>query len=455
MIPLVVLCLTLLGSLAQAQTFSCADTACLLAAMRESRLGTRMDITLAPGIYALTAPQALVQGATGLPTVRGHLTITGAGMLETGILRAANAPNFRIAFVEATGTLILKSLTLHGGRLNSGGVGVLNFGTLELQDVLLQGHTGFSTGPLVFGVGLANFGGTVTLQRSIIGLNVAEGDGVSTAGVFSEGGTVTLSLSQVLFNTNTFAGAALYNNGGTLTILGSGITDNIGGIATVINTGTLAIQKSTCARNTSRLAGCLLSDQPVAISRSTIAHNEARPTQPGDAAVGGLLLTSVSDTVSLISDSTIAENTVRPLDTAGLEVGGLVQQGGPVHLRNVTVARNAGRTSAGLWGTAGLILESSVLSGPPGPLCDGPLTSLGYNAVESVDCARAVQATDLVGGVALGAYEEGTFGGSGVVPLLAGSAGIDAGHAATCAARDQVGQKRVGICDSGAVEVMP
>ena len=133
---------TLLGLLGLARPvpaaeFSCAagDVPCLIEAINVANTnGEANTITLAAGLYTLTAVDNNTDGPTGLPSVTGPLTLRGAGADSTVLERAAGAPPFRLLHVAATGGLTLEGLTLRGGdatTTNAGG-GIWNQGTLTL-----------------------------------------------------------------------------------------------------------------------------------------------------------------------------------------------------------------------------------------------------------------------------------------------------------------------------------
>jgi hypothetical protein len=97
-----------------AAEFTCAagDMACLIGAIHAANAkGTANTLTLATGLYTLTAVNNDTDGANGLPSVTSTLTIQGSGADRTIIERAANAPVFRLGHVASTGHLTLAGLT--------------------------------------------------------------------------------------------------------------------------------------------------------------------------------------------------------------------------------------------------------------------------------------------------------------------------------------------------------
>jgi hypothetical protein len=134
-----------------------------------------------------------------------------------------------------------------------------------------------------------------------------------------------------------------------------------------------------------------------------------------------------------VLNSTIAGN------VAGLPGGGLNNGAGTVQLQNTLLARNTAYTDSGT-----------------GADCAGVVTSLGDNLLgDPTGCTMTLLATDLTGDPGLDAFTDHGTPGNGHFPLLPESPAIDAGHDAACPETDQLGQPRVGPCDSGAIEFQP
>jgi hypothetical protein len=152
---------------------------------------------------------------------------------------------------------------------------------------------------------------------------------------------------------------------------------------------------------------------------------------------GGL---SIDAGTVTILNSTIASNTASRLTSicvaeGFLGGGGLLSFGGStVTLQNTILARNIGGFS--------------------GPDCLGSVTSLGDNVVgDPTGCDVDLQeGTDVTGDPGLSAYTDDGTPGQGHFPLLSPSPAINAGNPAVCPKTDQLGEKRVGICDIGAIE---
>ena len=150
--------------------------------------------------------------------------------------------------------------------------------------------------------------------------------------------------------------------------------------------------------------------------------------------------------------------------------GGIANRGGTLAVLNSTISHNStvsistsltggGILNAGLLpnmepGTVTLhntILAQNTAGG--GPDCSGVLRSLGHNLLgDLTDCSLTLKDTDRTGDPGLDEFTDDGTPGHGHFPLLPTSQAIDAGRDAVCPRRDQLGQRRVGPCDIGAIE---
>uniref|UniRef100_UPI00386D504B right-handed parallel beta-helix repeat-containing protein n=1 Tax=Methanobrevibacter sp. TaxID=66852 RepID=UPI00386D504B len=99
-----------------------------------------------------------------------------------------------------------------------------------------------------------NSGKTLTLM----GLTLVNGAAENGAAIYNDGGSITIASSNINDNTATKSGGGIYNNGGSLTITSSEINGNdltdrtvngYGGAAIYDNGGTVLISGSTIANN--------------------------------------------------------------------------------------------------------------------------------------------------------------------------------------------------------------
>jgi hypothetical protein len=401
---------------ASAKTFPCGagDVQCLIDAIHEANAnGQRNTIRLAAGTYTLTAVDNTTDadGPNGLPSITGKIILRGTGAETTSLERVFTGqfscpiqdddkPRFRLLHVASTGVLTIEDLTLRGGctafataedRTFPGG-GIANRGHLTVTDsTIAHNESGEEFGGGIWSVG------TLTVLRSLITNNGGDGGG----GIAAAGHTV-IAHSSIVENRG-FAPAGINNFDGTMHITDSTIAWNRE--EGILNAGTLTILNSTITENTSfapdRHFGIENQEGPLSIVNSTIAWN----------ASGGLGNISFA----------------------------LPPNFGTVTVQNTILAQNT--------------VEAPPSSSSGGPDCGGPITSLGTNLLgDPTDCLITLQASDLTGDPGLADWTDNGRPGNGHVPLLPTSQAIDAGNEAACPLSDQLGHRRVGPCDIGAVE---
>jgi hypothetical protein len=254
--------------------------------------------------------------------------------------------------------------------------------------------------------------GALSLTEVIVAGNHARDGG----GIKSLGETI-IANSSIVENTATQLGGGLYANG----------SDNF-------------IENSTIAGNRALFGGGIDAvGATVVVVSSTIAGNQAFG--------GGGIVDGVPDALpSAIPPSTIQVTHGTIVGNHGaVASGGIIVQRGTVSLKATIVGLNT-------------LTE-------PGPAdCEADVTSLGSNLIaDPAECPIATSDGDVTGDPRLKDFvDEGTPGG-GHFPLLPESPAIDAdgvrrGHSgsdADCPRTDQIGQRRVGVCDIGAIEFQP
>jgi hypothetical protein len=429
---LVVLGLALVSPHAgQATTFDCdaGDVQCLIDAINTANAnGQENTIRLAAGTYMLTAVDNGTFGdANGLPLITSPLTITGRGAETTIIERGAGAPSFRILEVAAAGTLSLNRLTLRGGGgfvLGNGGA-IFNSGALTVTRSTIRGFNVGLSGGAIFN------SGTLTVTRSTIRDNAAG----AHAGIDNSGGTVTITNSTIEHNIGFHESGGLGNIAGTIVITATTFAHNdADGSGAILNTGTLTVTNSAFTDNRAGRTGegILTNSGTLVVINTTFARNVVRDFF---SSVKGAAIWNV-DTLFLIN-STLADNQVVPeLSPGGFPIGfggSALVAGGTTILQNTLIARNVG-------------------SGGHGPDCVGVVTSLGTNLIgDPTGCTITLQPGDLTGDPGLGDFTDNGRPGNGHFPLLKTSQAIGAGSDALCPRTDQLGQRRIGPCDIGAI----
>ncbi len=317
-------------------------------------------------------------------------------------------------------------------------------------------------------LGVVTFGGdyTIRLASSLspawgvtidgAGHNVTisgdtNGDGSGDVRVFNVSAGITLNLNHVTV-TKGYTGNTGDNGGGLYNAGAVNITDSlfsnnqarlVGGAIYTQEGAALTVANSTFSGNTSGdIGGALLNEvnTQVSITGSVFADN--RSTNGN----GGAIYSSGTLTVT---DSTFSGNTAR------YAVGGILNYYGTLTINNSTFYNNSGDTDGGVIhseGGATTLSNTIVANSAPGAGCSagggGTLTDGGGNLAWNSSGCPGIGANPR-----LAAF--GNYGGSTqTFALLPGSAAIDAGNDAACAATDQRGVARPqgAHCDIGAFE---
>jgi Domain of unknown function (DUF4347) len=217
--------------------------------------------------------------------------VTISGLLITEGLANGGLPNG--GGILNTGTLTLNNSTVSGNTAVNGG-GIYNGGTLALNSSTVSGNTAFNGGG-----GISNFG-TLSLNNSIVSGNTAGG-----GGGIANSGTMTLSKSTVSGNTANIFGGGGIANGGTMTLSNSTVSGNTvttgdgGGILHIF--GTMTVNNSTVSGNTAPKGGGIYNTSILALKNSILSGNTATTSGGGLYSVGG--------TIGLISGTAIRGNT--------------------------------------------------------------------------------------------------------------------------------------------------
>lgn len=225
------------------------DPAALVQAVAATNASTAADtLSLAPNcVYTLTSP-ADVPSGTGLPAIRGKLTINGN---HATIGRAQDAPRFRI--IDNWGELTLDKVTITGGHAPDGagtnsygdgtggspGGGIQNWGPLTITDSVITGNTSGAGAPGADATattsagrgGLGGFGGGIssyaltpvalTITNSWIAGNATGGGG--------RGGNGTGTKPGGKGGSGGFGGGIDLTSGTVLRVTGSSFTGNTAG----------------------------------------------------------------------------------------------------------------------------------------------------------------------------------------------------------------------------------
>jgi len=373
----------------------------LIAAINAANNGGPGTINLAQGCtYTLdavnsTTSNTMIGGANGLPAVLSPITIIGHDATITGSPASTTTP-FRIFEVDSGGNLTLdEDVTITGGNSTAGG-GILNLGTVTLDNSDVTGNTATTLG----GGGIASLG-TLVLNASQVSDNTAPtpppSPGVSEGlggGILSGGGSVSLNYSQV--TGNTAAGG------------GGGIVSATMGMSRA--TSTLTLDNSQVNENTAATGpggGIACESSTVVLTSSEVKGNNTSTGGGGVANVGGVLtlnFSQVDNNTSTGGGGGIANGNgngggTPPLGTLNLfssEVDGNTSTGGPMDgaggianggIATITLSQVDNNSAPGAAG--GGILNHGTMTINRSQVDDNSAPGLGGGGIANLDFAAA------------------------------------------------------------------
>lgn len=338
-------------------------------------------------------------------------------------------------------------------------------GTLTLDKLTIRGGVAAVTGEPFeeeTGGGILNQGGTLNINDSNITDNLTAFGSPGGGGISNlNGGTVTITNSTISGNRADSSSCGGIINEGQMTITKSIIDGNIGEVVGgICNDSEMTVNNSSISGNFGERDAGIMNAGDMTIINSTISNNNSLAVGPGGIDNGGNLT---------IINSTIANN---GCTCVGRIDGGGISNGGVANIINTTIVNN----NAEAMGVGGIFnrteatvelqnamvaLNTEGLNGKLKSDCGGQITSLGNNIIgDSTGCTITLQSSDLTGDPGLDSFIDNGTPGNGHFPLLSRSQAINAGNNAVCLAKpilatDQIGDPRVGICDIGSIEFEP
>lgn len=428
---LVALFIALTGALLMAQPtegakiyVGCAASD-LINAITAGNAGSPASLQLTAGCtYTLTGVNNVgTSGSNGLPVITGDIAIGGynAQIVRSG---APGTPDFRIFEVAPTGKLHLDSVTLRNGRALRGGA-IRNSGALTIS------NSDFSANSAINEAGAIYHGGSGPLN--VTNSRFTDNTAMSTVGV--GGGAlfvgpstiVTVTASVFSGNNAAFAGGAVGNYGGTLTVVNSTFSgnhsDKDGAAIYNAGTGTLSVMGTTFSGNTASNSGGGIYDEQgvVNVTNSTFWNNTVNNSSGTDG--GGGAISAHTGTYTVTNSSLVYNHAAAK--------GGSLYSYTEVTLRNTLVAHSTPTN------------------------CFGGIANLGGNLSFPDTSCPGLNADPKTGPLA------NNGGLTWTIALGPGSAAIDRGVNVFCPPTDQRGVARPQdgdkngsvICDIGAFEV--
>jgi len=207
------------------------------------------DATLSGGWNETFTSRNGLSTIDGQGVSRGISVLSGIATIENFIIQNGFLSNTGGGILNF-GTLTVNNSTVANNSTDFGG-GITNAGTLTLNNSTVSGNSA-----TIFGGGILNSGGTVTVNNSTVSGNSSANSG---GGFANSGGLLTLNNTTVSSNSATTFGGGIVNAGGPTsnlilnnsTVSGNSTVDSGGGIANFSDTGTVTLNYSTITNNIS------------------------------------------------------------------------------------------------------------------------------------------------------------------------------------------------------------
>jgi hypothetical protein len=397
-----------------------------------------------------------VAGLGEVPSIQGG---EGMGVSENALLAGARGYLLRGTVLAAL-TLLMTLIYTNTARAEIFTVTNLNdSGPGSLRAAINAAEANAGADEIAFDDGVS---GAVTLASTLpiitdaAGLTIDGGGGITVSGnnavqIFMVGEGADLTLRNLIISDGAAVqGSAIFNEGGTLEVSNSTISDNHaddygGGIFNAPG-GTVEVINSTISDNTAAdIGGGIRSFGTLKVINSTISGNDADFAGGGSDNDGGTLE---------VINSTISDN------NASLD-GGAINGIGTSTIINSTISGNSASFGGGISGGATVTLQGTIVANSEfGGNCAGQPTDGGYNIDDDGTCGFA-QATGSLPNTDPLLDPEGLKDNGGPTPtiaLLPESPAVDLVGQDACPppSTDQRGVERPQgeACDAGAFELV-
>ncbi len=137
----------------------------------------------------------------------------------------SNYPNAPVIHIMLGKTVHLSTLEITGGHYSNGGGGILNIGVLYMTDVIVDHNSTTSIGGGILNIGSLIMVDSLVQYNTAIGPNPYWYQAGYGGGIYNHQGTVTLTGTDVSYNTSNGRGGGLYTNG-DLTMTDGNISHN-------------------------------------------------------------------------------------------------------------------------------------------------------------------------------------------------------------------------------------
>ena len=266
--------------------------------------------------FAVTGTISLTSGEL---VIDKNIIISGPGPGLLTVARSQQAADFRIFNIPPSHTAEIDGLTITGGSLVGNGGGISSGATLTISNCAISGNSITADGVEYSGAGIYNVG-TMTIVNSTVNNNQALIVGFLPpfgGGISNDGGTLTIQNTTISENTVAGSGwgGGVYN-AGSLTAINSTIRGNTGstgggifGGATIINctiSGNSALFEGGGIYGGGTISNCTISG-----NRTTVGHGRGG----GISGAGTITNSTISDNLAINGSSICATGTVQLGDT--------------------------------------------------------------------------------------------------------------------------------------------
>jgi len=281
--------------------------------------------------FAVTGTISLTSGEL---VIDKSIIISGPGPGLLTVARSQQAADFRIFNIPPSHTAEIDGLTITGGSLVGNGGGISSGATLTISNCAISGNSITANGVEYSGAGIYNVG-TMTIVNSTVNSNQALIVGFLPpfgGGISNDGGTLTIQNTTISENTVAGSGwAGGVYNAGSLTAINSTIRGNTGSTGGGIYGGGATIINCTISGNSAVFegggiyGGGTISNCTISGNRTTVGHSR------GGGISGGFAITNstFSDNLSINGGSICAIGTV--------QLGNTILNSGAIFLLDGTI----------------------------------------------------------------------------------------------------------------------
>lgn len=319
-----------------AVTFSTSTAADLIAAINTANGNGVADTIVLTADISLVAIDNVTNGNNGLPIITSDITIEGNGFSIRRTAGACGGTNFRIFYVETTGTLSLFNVGVERGCAatgfypNGAGGGIFNAGTIStISYSTIANNTANYIGGGIFNANGASIG--LITNTTFSGNNTDEATPFLTGGgggaIFNLNGTIT-TIQNTTFSGNIADDSSTGRAGGA--IFNTGAAGSIGTIANVTMTNNSASMGGGAIENSSTIG----SITNTLVVNNNLSNTGGNCTQLPAMTPGG-------------ADNLADDNTCGSFSVGTMALLALASNGGPTQTAAIATASDADDTGGG------------------------------------------------------------------------------------------------------------